>query len=238
MPVHQLTFPDTDSKEYSSARYHYLLQIVFGETIAIDYCKRMASFAPTQAAHDFLLRQQEEENKHLELLTDFVGNHPRPHMPISSHLRKLDALMSNALERKDYIDCVFIQNFLLEGLNISLLRELEHHTDVVLSELSRKILDEEIAHMEFGVSEMKRIMKESADIGLHRKLVWLHRKTLFHSWLLARDLKREAGALGIPVHELTYKTLNEHYDRLTRAEFPLPLIDRIILRGGLVFLNL
>lgn len=238
MPVHSLTFPDTDSKEYNSARYHYLLQIIFGETIATGFCDKMATFAPTNEARNFLLQQQKEEDAHLELLTDYVSMHPRPQVSISPYLKKLDSFMVDALARKDYVECVFIQNFIVEGLNISLLRELEHHTDVNLSEMSRVILKDEIGHMEFGVSELRRILKEDPSKELLRKLIKLHRKTLIYSALLAQDLKREAKYLGIPMKELTEKTLSEHYDRINRAQFPLPYIDRLLFRVILSFLNL
>lgn len=237
MSVHALTLPDTDSKEYSSARYHYLLQIIYGETIAVGFCDQMASFAPTKEAQDFLLKQQKEEDAHLELLTDYVGMHSRPQVSVSPHLKKLDSLMVDALARKDYVECVFIQNFIVEGFNISLLRELEHHTDVNLSEMCRVILKDEISHMEFGVNELRRILKEDNSRGLRRKLIRLHRKTLIYSALLARDLKREARDLGIPMRELNEKTLREHYDRINRAQFPLPYIDRLLFRGILSFLN-
>jgi hypothetical protein len=59
--LHELTYPNTQSEEYKNARYHYLLQVVFGEVSAIDYCKTIAEFAPTQEAKEFLLQQQKEK---------------------------------------------------------------------------------------------------------------------------------------------------------------------------------
>jgi hypothetical protein len=65
-----LTYPVTDSILYAKARHHYLTQIVYGEVLAKDYCKQMANFAPTEEAKEFLLKQQSEEEKHLEILTE------------------------------------------------------------------------------------------------------------------------------------------------------------------------
>jgi 1,2-phenylacetyl-CoA epoxidase catalytic subunit len=236
--MHPLTTPDTDSEKYYRARYHYLLQIIFGETIAIDYCKTMATFAPNKEASDYLLQQQKEEELHLDMLTEYVGVHPRPHVLISPALKKLDDIMSQAITKRDYIECIFIQNFIVEGLNISLLREFEHHTDGNLSELSTKILRDEIGHMEFGITEMKRILQEDRSKKLRKKLISLQRKTLFYATGLALTLAREAKYLGIPMHEFAEKAVNEHFDRIKEAGLPLPLLDKILFNGARLFLKI
>jgi len=234
MSVHALTYPSTESKEYSKARYHYLLQIIFGETIAIDYCRKMSAFAPNAYARDFLLKQQREEDIHLELLTAYVGSHPRNDSQVSPYLRTMDKEMSNAIERKDYEACVFIQNFIVEGLNISFLRELEHHTDGALSELSGKILNEEIGHMEFGVSEVTRMLKEDKTGVLRKRFLTLQRTILYNSVGLSFDLAREAKDLGIPLPEFVNNTVKEHFERTRVAGLRLPLIDRIFFKGVIV----
>lgn len=238
MTVHELTFPNTESEAYYKARYHYLLQIIFGETIAIDYCKTMATFALNKEACTFLLQQQKEEELHLEMLTEYVGLHPRPEVLISPSLKKLDAIMKDAIERRDYIDCIFIQNFIVEGLNITLLRELEHHTDGMLSELSGAILQDELGHAEFGVQEITRILSENKEPATIKRLIRLQRKILFHSTGLAATLAREAKDLGIPMDEFARKVLKEHFERIHQANFPLPYIDTIIFRGMILFLKL
>lgn len=238
MQPHPLTYPDTDSESYFHARYHYLLQIIFGETIAIDYCKTMAQFAPSEDAKRFLLKQQEEESTHLDMLTEYVGAHPRPHALISPSLKKMDDLMRDAIERRDYVDSVFIQNFIVEGLNISLLRELAHHTDGNLSELASRILKDEISHMDFGVSEIKRILEEDKSEALRARLISLQRKTLWHATGLAFTLIREARALGIPIDEFAEKTVSEHFERIKEAKLPLPLLDKILFNTARVFLKM
>ena len=235
---HTLTIPNIESEAYYTARYHYLLQIIFGETIAIDYCKTMATFAPNKAASVFLLQQQSEEELHLDMLTEYVGNNPRPHVLISPYLKKLDATMKDAIERKDYIECIFIQNFIVEGLNISLLRELEHHTDSTLSELCSKILQNEIGHMEFGISEVRRILEEDTSIVIRKRLIKLQRITLFYSTGLAMTLALEAKDLGIPMKEFAENVLKEHLDRIAQVNFPLPFLDTILFKGMILFLKL
>lgn len=198
----------------------------------------MASFAPNNKAQAFLLQQQKEEDLHLELLTNYVGEHPRPDVLISPHLKKLDTIMAQAIQKRDYVECIFIQNFIVEGLNISLLRELEHHTDGYLSELSGIILKDEIHHMEFGVTELQRILRENKDPLVVRKLLRLQRKTLFYATRLAITLAREAHHLGIPVREFSEKTVNEHFERIRQAEFPLPWSDIVLYKGIRMFLKL
>lgn len=230
MDKHELTYPDIDSIEYYRTRYHYLLQIIFGETIAIDYCKTIATFAPTEHARTFLLKQQLEEETHLELLTEYVGTHPRPHVLISKSLRKLDAIMVDAIERKDYVACIFVQHFIVEGLNISLLQELEHHADGALSELSTRILIDERRHMEFGVEEIKRMLGEDKSPALRRKLIQLQRKTLYYAIGLAITLSKESRNLGIPIKEFFGNTIEGHTERISRVGLRLPFVDTVFLK--------
>lgn len=238
MHPHQLTIPDTDSLEYARARYHYLLQIEFGETVAIDYCKTIADFAPSDESRKFLYQQQIEEERHLEMMTEYIGAHARPKVKISPYLKKMDEIMSDAINKKDYVECIFIQNFIVEGLNISLLRELEHHTDGVLSELVGKILKDEMGHMQFGVDEIKKILDKNKSKKLVKKLIWLQRKTLFYATGLAMQLGREADNLGIPMGEFAKTVVSDHFDRIRQAKFPLPWIDKIAFKLVVVFLKM
>jgi 1,2-phenylacetyl-CoA epoxidase catalytic subunit len=234
---HVLTFPNTQSDAYAKARYHYLLQILFGETMAIDYCKTMATFAPSQEASDFLIRQQGEEDTHLDLLTEYVGSHLRPEVLISPALKKLHYLMADAIQRRDYAASVFVQNFIVEGLNISLLHELEHHTDGALSELATRILKDEIRHMEFGIAEIRRMLGNDKDGSLAKTLRKLHRVSLWHASMLAASLSQEARALGIPMGEFTKKTVEEHFGRIRSVNFPLTWLDRTYMRTIEAFLS-
>jgi len=235
---HILTHPNTNSPKYYQARYHYLLQILYGEVIAIDYCRTIATFAPSKQAQDFLLKQQVDEEKHLELLTEYVSHNPRPHASISESLKKLDALMSRALEDSDYVACIFIQNFIIEGLNITLLRELEHHADGELSELCTMILKDEIEHMDFGIQEIKQILKSDHSQLLRKKLIRLQRKALFYATGLALTLIRETKSLGIPVHEFVDHAVNEHIDRVKVVNLQLPIFDIFIFKSVRLFLKI
>lgn len=237
MKIHLLTFPDIDSKEYIAARYHYLLQIVFGETVAIDYCKRIATFAPNEEAKNFLLQQQLEEDIHLEILTDYITIHSRPQVAISPYLKKLDQIMAEKIMQRDYVESIFVQNFIVEGLNVSLLQELEHHGDGELSELCTRILNDEVRHMEFGVEELKRILENDKDKIIVKKLIRLQRKTLLYATLLATSIARESKKLGIPINEFAKETVNAHFERITQAQFPLPLLDKLAFRFVIVFLR-
>ena len=237
MSVHTLTFPNTSSPSYARTRYHFLLQVIYGETVAIDYCQRMASFAPNEETKNFLLKQQNEEDKHLEQLTEYASIHSRADMPISWYLRKLDEIMRDAIVDRDYVASVFIQNFIVEGLNISLLEELEHHGDAELSALCTSIIKDEVGHMQFGVDEVIRILRDDKDGTVTKRLISLQRRTLFYATGLAMVLGREAKNLGIPLNEFAEKTIQAHAKRVEDAQFPLPFIDRILFDVALLFLK-
>jgi rubrerythrin len=238
MAYYELTTPDTDSAEYARARYHYLLQIEFGESLAIDFCKTIALFAPNEKAKAFLLKQQEDEERHLDMMTDYIGSHMRTGERISKYMRKMDAILRDAVERQDYVGSIFVQNFIIEGLNISMLLEIEHHADGELSELLSKVLKDEMTHMQFGINEIKRILSENKSKLTIKKLISLQRRTIFYAVIIATQLSRDAKYLGIPMNEFAKKVFNDHFDRIREANFPLPWVDRLAFRGVIVFLKL
>lgn len=225
--LHELTFPEIGTVSYSKARYHYVIQIIYGETLAIDYCSRIAEFAPNEEARNFLLEQQEEENLHLELLTEYVTVHSRYPEEVSGYFSNVHMIMNDAIEQKDYVTAIFIQNFLVEGLVVTLLSEFEHHTDSELSALSRRILNDERKHLEFGLSEMKRILQKGLDKGTMRKIRSVHRTTFLNGVFLAISLLRESNRLGIPMPEFSRNVIDQHLSRVYAAKFPLSLVDKM-----------
>lgn len=233
---HIITYPVTDSLVYAKARHHYLTQIVYGEVLAQDYCKKMALFAPTEIARNFLLKQQEEEAKHLEMLTDYVTTHTRPIVSISRYIKKMHEMMDEAIDNKDYITCIFGQNFIVEALNVSFLTEIAHHADGELSELCGKILKEELGHEEFGIKEMRRIL--SKDKNIHTKLVKLYRKTFFYASLLALSLSFESKDLGIPMGEFARNVIIHQKERLQQIELRLRFFDELVFNLVLRVLSL
>src|SRR5689334_5733137 len=120
---------DWESESYKRARFHYLLQIIYGESLAINYCREMSEFAPTVQARDFLLQQQREEDTHLELLTETVSHMARPPVSISKHLQKMHQIMSDALARHDWATCILGQNFMIEGFSITLCEQQGEYGD-------------------------------------------------------------------------------------------------------------
>ncbi len=227
-----LTYPVTDSFLYAKARHHYLTQIIYGEVLAKDYCKEMAKFAPTDQAKEFLLKQQSQEEEHLEMLTEYVTTHTRPVVSISKYIKKMHTMMDKAIAEKDYVTCVFGQNFIVEALNVSFLNEIAHHADGGLSELCQKILKEELAHEEFGVTEMKRILRG----GENRKLLLLYRKTFFYASLLALSLSLESKDIGIPMDEFARNTIIHQKERLKDIGLTLHFLDELLFSAVMRFL--
>lgn len=236
--IHQLTYPDLEGAPYAKARYHYLFQIIFAESVAVDFCRTIAEFAPTKEAISFLLQQQKEEDMHLELLTEYVSSHAQPLVSVSPYLKKIDTMLQDSIARKEYVDSIFVQNFIIEGVNVSLLRELEHHADGALSQLITRILVDEVRHVEFGVSEIQRILKEDQSKDIRRKLLKTQRKALFFAIGFALNLMRDTKRVGIPMGEFMKKTVQEHRDRIERAGLPLPIFDNIFFGMTKIALSL
>jgi 1,2-phenylacetyl-CoA epoxidase catalytic subunit len=235
--LHELTYPNTQSEEYKNARYHYLLQVVFGEVSAIDYCKTIAEFAPTQEAKEFLLQQQKEEEKHLDMLTSYLVERKGADTSLVYLVKRLDDIIREHITNKDYVQSIFLQHFFVEGLNVSLLKELEHHADGELSELVREILNDEVRHVEFGVRELRRILEEDTSNIIRKELAKSQRKITYTAILLffktALDLKR----MSLPLPEALAKTIREYKMNLSRIGLPLPLLDRLVLKSLVILFS-
>jgi 1,2-phenylacetyl-CoA epoxidase catalytic subunit len=224
-----------NSEEYKKARYHYLLQVIYGETLAINYCNVMSEFAPNKAAKDFLLKQQIDEDRHLEALTDYMNIPDRPEVKVSKHMGDVHKVMEKALKEKDYAGSILVQNFIAEGLVIILLQEMSKHGDAQLKELCESINQDEVSHLKFGVDEIKKMLKEDTDGKLSKRLASIQRKVLFHGVLLFADLALEAKHLGIKWDELADKVLEDHYNRIKEANFHIPWYDKAMLKIAIWF---
>lgn len=226
---------DWESDEYKRARFHYLLQILYGESCAIDYCSTMSTFAPSTEARDFLLQQQKEENTHLELLTDVVSKMERPVQHISLQMDKLHKIAEPALKEKDWAVCILIQNFIIEGLAITLCRQQGEYGDNLIHRTFATILKDEVRHVAFGVRELKKVLESDTDGTIRKRIIRVQRRALYHSIMLFKDLAPDAGALGMQWDDLAEKVLREHMERIKEAGLHLPFFDRVFLKGAIAF---
>lgn len=224
---------DFASEGYKKARYHYLLQILFGESLAIDYSKTIAEFAPNAEAREFLLKQQNDEERHLEMLTDYVEKIDRPAVKISKHMRGLHKMVEKILEEKDYAGAVLMQNFIVEGLVIVLLKEMQKHGDADLKKICEDIIKDEVSHVGFGVSQMRELLIR--DPRLQTNLANLQRRALFRAVLLFTDLARDAKHLGIVWDGLARAIVEDHLSRVKEAGFNIPFYDRWALKIAIWF---
>jgi 1,2-phenylacetyl-CoA epoxidase catalytic subunit len=226
---------DFDSENYKKARFHYLLQILFGESLAIDYSKTIAEFAPTPEARAFLLKQQADEERHLEMLTDYVETIDRPKVKISKHMRGLHRIVEKILKEKDYAGAVMMQNFIVEGLVIVLLKEMQKHGDETLKKICADITHDEISHVAFGVSQMRELLAKEKDNKLQNRLSNIQRRALIRSVLFFTNLAGEAKDLNIEWDRLAKETVEEHLLRIKNSGFKLTFYDSWALKFSLWF---
>lgn len=223
--------PDWDSDTYKKARLHYLSQFLFGESMATDYCREMSLFAPSPEARAFLLRQETEEEHHAELLTDVLrGMQQRP-APVVPHLHALHRIMGGVLKEKDWPASLFIQNFIVEGLALTIFKEQRKHGDETIVHLFDLIMRDEEKHVSFGIEEMKKILTDDGGSEEARALIPLQRKALYHAVLIFKDLAREAGDLGMRWNDLAEGVVRDHLKRIQEAGFHLPYLDRLFLQS-------
>ncbi len=235
MPFIRKKIINWESDEYKRARFHYLLQIIYGESLAIDNSSTMSAFAPTKEAKDFLLQQQKDEDKHLELLTDVVSKMERPNEHISPQMRKLHKLMESSLKEKDWVASILIQNFIVEGLAVTLCQQQGKYGDDTIHRVFSVIIKDEARHVAFGVQELKKVLETDTDGLIQKRLIRIQRKVLCHAIMLFKDLAPDVGDLGMKWDELAEKVIRDHMERIKKAGFHLPLLDRMFLKWALVF---
>jgi 1,2-phenylacetyl-CoA epoxidase catalytic subunit len=229
---------DWESEAYKRARFHYLLQIIYGESLAENYCQTMSTFAPTADARDFLLQQQREEDAHLELLTDMVSHMVQPNVPISKHARKLHDRMERALIEQDWATCLMIQNFIIEGFSITLCGQQGKYGDGEIHRVFERIVRDEKNHVAFGVRELKKLIDADTDGALQKKLAGIQRRILFRSILFFKDIAPDADDLGIAWDDLGERMMREHLERIAQVGLRLPFLDRLFLQTALTFFAL
>ena len=146
-------------------RQHFarLLRILmFGEHLAERCARRQAQIATDPALQRFFLAQARQEKFHALVFHHsalWLAPKGTVHPPSFAPLQQYEALLEEALHRRDLAETLLAQQVMIDGLGEVILRRLD--TAMTrhgwgLTRLRRLLLNQEQAHHHFGLRQLER----------------------------------------------------------------------------------
>lgn len=149
-----------------------------GERMAHVCAKAQAALAPDMKAQRFLTSQARQEAMHALVFQGTIGWLAPRHLgeaPFLPALEEYRRLLTEALDRGDWLESMLAEQVILEGLGEAILTRIEtglEKRQAPFRRLRRMLLHQEEAHHEFGRRVLERAMTDG-----NRDLEELRRRT-------------------------------------------------------------
>jgi hypothetical protein len=149
----------------------------YGEQMANACAQKQAALAPDQKAQRFLTTQGRQEAMHAMVFRAAIGWLAPRHLSDAPFLPALEGyrrLLTEALERGDWLESILAEQVILEGLGESILTRIETGLEKRCAPFRRLrliLLRQEEAHHGFGLRLLEQAMAEGkAELdGLRRR---------------------------------------------------------------------
>lgn len=144
----------TTEERQPLAELLYFLEL--GEQLAHRCAKTQAELAPTTKMRRFLESQARQEAFHSTVFCSarlWIAPLHRPHLTKFEPLEEYEALMTSALDRKDFWESILAEQVILESLGEAILHKLEgglQKRQAPFSRIRKMLLQQEAAHHGFG----------------------------------------------------------------------------------------
>ncbi len=149
------------------------------EKLSVDGISRMVSFAPDEASRIFMATQALDEARHFEVfsrrLADFgVGPKERDGLMnrvTTPQMRNFYDLISEQVDRKDYVAALIAHNVILEGMAYPVYRyEIKYWSrlDAGLSQMIQGAFADEVHHVSYGEAYVRSLLQ--GDLGLRNRV--------------------------------------------------------------------
>jgi fatty aldehyde decarbonylase len=239
-----------DQRYYDLMAY-IVSNAVAGELMAVDNYSEMVPLWTDADSKIETAKQAFEETKHIVMLSslgrrlDFQVE-KRIVEPQWLHIRKH---FSAAVRKGDLPACLIIQDLMTETMAIVLYRVLQRDTDADTADIARRILADELEHLDIGVKRLQGFLAADPE-AVHDSLVWAHHRvmpelfsmisTSCHS--LCDELAVDCGGIGLDsirtdIEELRVEALDTYMSTLDAVGFDVkvttPLIASMSSYGGM-----
>ena len=154
-----------------------LVFLEYGERMAHACARSQAALAPDSKIRRFVTTQSRQEAMHAVIFRGAIGWLAPRHLgdaPFLPALEEYRRLLTEALERGDWLESILAEQVILEGVGDAILTRMEAGLDkrrAPLRRLRLMLLHQEEAHHEFGRRLLERAMADgTVDLkGLRRR---------------------------------------------------------------------
>jgi hypothetical protein len=136
-----------------------LSQLLHGEQAALQLCGQLTNSCPTLDAKFYAASQVIDEARHVEVIAKFLQRKIGTIYPISATIK---ALLDKLLEAPTWKMKTLGMQCLFEGVAVGIFDLIQKgSTNPLLSDLVRRVKQDEARHAAFGILTMRRTVKEA-----------------------------------------------------------------------------
>jgi fatty aldehyde decarbonylase len=228
---------------------------IAGEIMAVENYSEMVPLMPDTESKIETVKQAHEESKHIQMLASLGKRHDYNVMReiVEPQWFNIRRHFSTAVHNKDLAACLVIQDLMTETMAIVLYRTLVRQGDPDTAALANKILDDELEHLEIGLSRIRGLIAKDPE-GVHESLKWAHHRVMPELFsmvstschFLCDRLNIDCGALTLgdlktDIDEIRIEALDTYVETLDKADFDpvvtAALIESMQTYGGTPTLN-
>jgi len=137
-----------------------LSQLLHGEQAALQLCGQLTNSCPTMDAKFYAASQVIDEARHVEVLAKFLQRKIGTIYPIGGTLKVLLDLL---LEAPTWRTKTLGMQCLFEGMAVGIFDLIQKgSTNPLLSDVIRRVKQDEARHAAFGILTMRRVVREAA----------------------------------------------------------------------------
>jgi hypothetical protein len=137
-----------------------LSQLLHGEQAALQLCGQLTNACPTMDAKFYAASQVVDEARHVEVIAKFLQRKIGTIYPIGGTLK---VLLDKLLEAPTWKTKTLGMQCLFEGMAVGIFDLLQKgSTNPLLSDVIRRVKQDEARHAAFGILTMRRVVREAS----------------------------------------------------------------------------
>jgi len=135
-------------------------QLLHGEQAALQLCGQLTNTCPTMDAKFYAASQVVDEARHIEVISKFLQRKVGTIHPIGGTLK---VLLDKLLEAPGWKMKTLGMQCLFEGMAVGIFDMIQKgSTNPLLSDVIRRVKQDEARHAAFGILSMRRVVREAS----------------------------------------------------------------------------
>lgn len=140
-------------------------QLLHGEQAALQLCGQLTNCCPTMDSKFYAASQVADEARHVEVIAKFLQRKIGTIYPIGATLK---VLLDKLLEAPTWKTKTLGMQTLFEGMAVGIFDMVQKHTtNPFLSDMIRRVKQDEARHAAFGILTMRRTVREATTEEMH-----------------------------------------------------------------------